>query len=59
MPHNEVWRISSRSSKGDLGWMTEYADRDGDGLLEYVDQTGHGLANQGWKDSGDAVQWPR
>lgn len=40
-----------------LDWMTEYGDADGDGFLEYLDTTGHGLANQGWKDSGDAVQW--
>ncbi|MBB5633232.1 hypothetical protein BKA04_001455 [Cryobacterium mesophilum] len=40
-----------------LGWMRDYGDADGDGLLEYVDRTGHGLANQGWKDSGDSVQW--
>src|SRR5690606_21754568 len=32
-------------------------DRDGDGLVEYIDETGHGLSNQGWKDSGDSVQW--
>ncbi|MGV8970640.1 MAG: glycogen debranching N-terminal domain-containing protein, partial [Microbacteriaceae bacterium] len=40
-----------------LGWLRDHADADGDGLLEYVDRSGHGLANQGWKDSGDAVQW--
>lgn len=40
-----------------LGWMRDYGDADGDGLLEYVDATGHGLSNQGWKDSGDSVQW--
>jgi glycogen debranching enzyme len=27
------------------------------GEHEGVDTTGHGLANQGWKDSGDSVQW--
>ncbi|GAA4203853.1 amylo-alpha-1,6-glucosidase [Actinocatenispora rupis] len=41
-----------------LGWLTGPADADGDGFLEYVDATGSGLANQGWKDSGDAIQWP-
>jgi glycogen debranching enzyme len=41
-----------------LAWMKEYADPDGDGFLEYIDESGHGLANQGWKDSADAVQWP-
>ncbi|AMM19119.1 amylo-alpha-1,6-glucosidase [Frondihabitans sp. PAMC 28766] len=40
-----------------LEWMRDYGDSDGDGLLEYVDETGHGLSNQGWKDSGDSVQW--
>ncbi|MFB9376785.1 glycogen debranching N-terminal domain-containing protein [Kineococcus gynurae] len=40
-----------------LTWMVEFGDSDGDGFLEYVDETGHGLANQGWKDSGDSVQF--
>jgi glycogen debranching enzyme len=40
-----------------LTWMRDYGDSDGDGFLEYVDTTGHGLANQGWKDSGDSIQW--
>jgi glycogen debranching enzyme len=29
----------------------------GDGFLAYVDRTGRGLTNQGWKDSEDGVQW--
>ena len=40
-----------------LSWLRDHADADGDGLLEYLDVSGHGLANQGWKDSGDSVQW--
>ncbi|RGC70070.1 Amylo-alpha-1,6-glucosidase [Micromonospora sp. MW-13] len=40
-----------------LAWLGEHADADGDGLVEYVDTTGHGLSNQGWKDSGDAVRF--
>jgi glycogen debranching enzyme len=40
-----------------LAWMRDFGDSDGDGLLEYVDESGRGLANQGWKDSGDSVQW--
>jgi glycogen debranching enzyme len=40
-----------------LGWLAEHADPDGDGFLEYRDETGRGLANQGWKDSGDAVRF--
>lgn len=40
-----------------LAWMRDHGDADGDGLLEYIDSTGRGLANQGWKDSGDSVQF--
>ena len=32
-------------------------DADGDGFVEYIDHNGHGLANQGWKDSGDSVRF--
>lgn len=38
-------------------WLLEHADADGDGLLEYIDESGHGLANQGWKDSGDSIRF--
>lgn len=40
-----------------LGWLRDFADADGDGFLEYFDESGHGLANQGWKDSGDSIRW--
>ncbi|WP_250300005.1 glycogen debranching N-terminal domain-containing protein [Streptomyces sp. A 4/2] len=40
-----------------LEWLATHGDADGDGLLEYIDTTGHGLANQGWKDSGDSIRW--
>jgi glycogen debranching enzyme len=40
-----------------LEWLATYGDADGDGLLEYIDTTGRGLANQGWKDSGDSIRW--
>jgi hypothetical protein len=56
MPEAEV-RALLPNLVAALGWMRDYGDADGDGLLEYVDSTGHGLANQGWKDSGDSVQW--
>lgn len=38
-----------------LGWIERYGDRDGDGFVEYYRQTSEGLANQGWKDSYDAI----
>jgi hypothetical protein len=40
-----------------LECMRRYGDSDGDGLLEYIDQSGHGLSNQGWKDSGDSIRF--
>lgn len=40
-----------------LGWLRTHADADGDGFLEYFDESGHGLANQGWKDSGDSIRF--
>jgi glycogen debranching enzyme len=39
-----------------LGWI-ETAAQAGDGFLSYIDHTGTGLANQGWKDSGDAARF--
>ena len=44
------------SLRAALGWLRDHADADGDGFLEYVD-TGDGLSNQGWKDSGDSIRW--
>lgn len=38
-----------------LAWLRDYADHDGDGFIEYVQSGERGLANQGWKDSPDAV----
>jgi glycogen debranching enzyme len=38
-------------------WLTELSAPDADGLLKYIDTSGKGLANQGWKDSGDAIRW--
>ncbi|HEX5540274.1 MAG TPA: glycogen debranching N-terminal domain-containing protein [Micromonospora sp.] len=40
-----------------LGWLAEHADADGDGFVEYIDSSGQGLANQGWKDSHDGVRF--
>lgn len=40
-----------------LGWLADHADADGDGFLEYRDEAGTGLANQGWKDSGDSIRF--
>jgi glycogen debranching enzyme len=38
-----------------LAWMNGPGDPDRDGFLEYYRATDRGLANQGWKDSADAI----
>lgn len=40
-----------------LTWMRDHACPDESGFLKYIDETGHGLANQGWKDSGDSIRF--
>ena len=42
---------------GALTWLRDHSDPDGDGFAEYYDTSGHGLANQGWKDSGDSIRF--
>jgi len=38
-----------------LGWIDGPGDPDGDGFVEYQRASEKGLANQGWKDSYDAI----
>ena len=38
-----------------LAWIDGPGDPDGDGFIEYYRATEQGLANQGWKDSYDAI----
>lgn len=39
-----------------MEWIVGAADNDL-GVLRYVDASGHGLSNQGWKDSGDSMRF--
>ncbi len=56
MPPKEVEELLPAAERA-LEWMITDGDSDGDGFLEYVDKSGRGLANQGWKDSGDAIRF--
>lgn len=56
LPEREVQDLMPHLERA-LGWLRDHADSDGDGFLEYLDTSGHGLANQGWKDSGDSIRW--
>lgn len=40
-----------------LDWIAACGDTDGDGFVEYSRKTSHGLVNQGWKDSFDAINF--
>jgi glycogen debranching enzyme len=47
----ELWP----NAEAALHWIDHCGDRDGDGFIEYYRMTDDGLANQGWKDSQDAI----
>ena len=36
-------------------WLDKFGDLDGDGFIEYRRRSTHGLIQQGWKDSHDAI----
>lgn len=38
-----------------LAWMSTCGSLNGDGYIAYKSTSEHGLINQGWKDSGDAI----
>ncbi|WP_420112478.1 glycogen debranching N-terminal domain-containing protein [Pseudactinotalea sp.] len=56
MPRADVEALLPHAERA-LAWMAESGDADDEGFLEYIDTSGRGLANQGWKDSGDSVRW--
>lgn len=63
---SELWRLSrddalvrslwSNATRA-LNWIDRYGDLDGDGYVEYATRSPQGLANQGWKDSWNAIQF--
>ncbi len=56
MPPDQVSELLPAMERA-LHWMETHGDSDGDGFLEYVDTSGRGLTNQGWKDSGDSIRF--
>jgi len=38
-----------------VGWIEQFGDSDGDGLIDYARGATSGLSNQNWKDSEDSV----
>lgn len=53
MPIEAVRRLLPHAERA-LAWTVAGVRA---GYLAYQDTTGHGLANQGWKDSGDSIQF--
>ena len=53
----EVVDALAPNAEAAVNWLVEHGDLDGDGYIEYQRKTDHGLANQGWKDSWDAIQF--
>jgi glycogen debranching enzyme len=56
LPEDEVERLLP-AAEAALAWMATDGDPDGDGFLEYRRSGDRGLANQGWKDSEDGIQF--
>ncbi|GAA6527470.1 glycogen debranching N-terminal domain-containing protein [Intrasporangium sp. DVR] len=63
---HDAWRWGMRedevrallpSLRAAAAWLAGAASPEGDGLIKYVDESGHGLINQGWKDSGDSMRF--
>lgn len=52
---NETLLALWPSIESALQWIDEYGDFDRDGFVEYQRAAERGLANQGWKDSEDAI----
>ncbi len=48
---DELWPAMVKA----VGWIEEYGDSDGDGLIDYARGAASGLSNQNWKDSEDSV----
>ncbi|MER6734985.1 amylo-alpha-1,6-glucosidase [Streptomyces puniciscabiei] len=56
LPPEEVEQLLPHAESA-LAWMRDQAEASGDGFLKYVDHTGQGLSNQGWKDSDDSIRF--
>ncbi len=61
---SEVWRWSGddeivleleHAARRALAWIDSFGDRDGDGFVEYLRRSSHGIDNQNWKDSGNSM----
>jgi glycogen debranching enzyme len=51
----QVVKDLEKNIEAALIWIDQYGDRDEDLFVEYHQEASKGIANQGWKDSGDSI----
>ncbi|CEG25755.1 amylo-alpha-1,6-glucosidase [Bacillus sp. B-jedd] len=51
----DILSVIEANIESALKWIDFYGDRDGDMFVEYHQESSKGIANQGWKDSGDSI----
>lgn len=51
----ELFQSLESQVEAALQWMDQFGDLDRDGFVEYHQESAKGIANQGWKDSGDSI----
>lgn len=51
----ELFKVLETHVEAALDWIDQFGDLDGDGFVEYHQESAKGIANQGWKDSGDSI----
>jgi glycogen debranching enzyme len=51
----DLFRKLEKNVERALRWLDTIADHDGDGFVDYISRSDKGLANQGWKDSGNSI----
>ncbi|NKX56250.1 amylo-alpha-1,6-glucosidase [Arthrobacter mobilis] len=56
VPAEDVTALLPHADRA-LDWIRDYGDSDGDGFVEYRRLNDQGLANQGWKDSWDGINF--
>ena len=54
----DVWHRLRGHAQRALDWIDRDGDHDGDGFIDYEVRSAMGLANQGWKDSYNAIAHP-
>jgi glycogen debranching enzyme len=52
----DLWQRLRGNIDEALTWIDRYADHDGDGFTDYQSRSNKGMANHGWKDSGNSIR---